>query len=64
METSAVFQAARLVGIKAGALLQVSDVPHRNKSLFSGRTKEEMERRKSIRQEVLAHAVLCCVLAL
>ncbi|MCH7734911.1 MAG: hypothetical protein IH961_06830, partial [Chloroflexi bacterium] len=38
METAAVFNAARLVGIRAAALLQLSDVIPAKKSLFSGRT--------------------------
>jgi len=58
METSAVFGAAKLVGIKAGALLQVSDVIPTNKSLFSGRTKEERERRNLIRETILTKAIL------
>ena len=58
METSAVFKAARLVGIRAGALLQVSDVIPRNKSLFSGRTKVERERRHHIRETILTKAIL------
>lgn len=58
METSAVFNAAKLVHIKAGALLQVSDVIPLNKSLFCGRSKQEMERRSLIRKTILAKAVL------
>ena len=64
METAAVFRAARLVGIKAGALLQVSDVPQQDKSLYAGRTKQEMEYRKYIKQEVLTQIVLKSVLTL
>jgi purine-nucleoside phosphorylase len=63
METAAVFRAAKLVGIKAGALLQVSDLPQQSKSIYAGRTKLEMEHRKSIRQEVLVQVVLSSVLA-
>ena len=58
METSSVFKAAKLVDIKASALLQVSDVIPLNKSLFSGRLKQEMERRQLIKRKVLAKAVL------
>jgi purine-nucleoside phosphorylase len=58
METSSVFRAARLVGIRASALLQVSDVIPANKSLFSGRTKDDMERRNSIREGILARVIL------
>ncbi len=62
METSAVFKAAKLVDIMAGALLQVSDVIPLNKSLFSGRSKREMERRHLIKRTVLAKAVLDSVI--
>jgi purine-nucleoside phosphorylase len=58
METAAVFTAAKLVNINAGALLQVSDVVPMNKTLFSGRSKEEMSYRNKIRETVLARAVL------
>jgi purine-nucleoside phosphorylase len=58
METSAVFGAARVVDIRACALLQVSDVIPANKTLFSGRTKEDMERRRWIRKNVLARVIL------
>ena len=58
METSAVFGAAKLVGIKAGALLEVSDVTINGKNLFSGRTKEDTERRRLIRESVMAKAIL------
>jgi purine-nucleoside phosphorylase len=64
METAAVFRAAELVGIRAGALLQVSDVPLLNRSIYSGRTRQEMERRASIRREVLARIVLDSLFAL
>ena len=58
METSSVFKAAKLVDIKASALLQVSDVIPLNKSLFSGRSKRGMERRHLIKRTVLAETVL------
>jgi purine-nucleoside phosphorylase len=58
METAAVFRAARLLGIRAAALLQLSDVIPVCKSVFSGRTEEEMARRRRIRQETLAKIVL------
>jgi nucleoside phosphorylase len=63
METAAFFRAAQLVGIKAGALLQISDLPRQGKSLYAGRTDGDMERRRSIRREVLAQAVLSALLA-
>jgi purine-nucleoside phosphorylase len=58
METSAVFNAAQIVGIQAAAILQVSDVSVINKSLFSGRTEEDQLRRKEIRKDVLAKIVI------
>ena len=58
METSSVFRAAKLVSIGASALLQVSDVIPTNKSLFSGRTREDMERRNFIRERILTKAIL------
>jgi purine-nucleoside phosphorylase len=58
METSATFRAAGLVGIRAAALLQVSDVIPAHKSLFSGRTDEEMAERQRIKAEVLPKILL------
>jgi purine-nucleoside phosphorylase len=58
METSSVFRAAKLVGIRASAILQISDVIPRNKSLFSGRTTEDKERRIFIRERILTKAIL------
>ena len=58
METAAVFRAARLVGIKAAALLQFSDVIPARKSLFAGRTPLEQERRREVRKTALAQAAV------
>lgn len=58
METAAVFRAAELVGIRAAALLQISDVPAGRKSLFSGRSEKEQERRRYIRRHVLPRIAL------
>ena len=58
METAAVFNAAQVVGIRAAALLMVSDVIPINKSLFSGRTEEERARRKYVREQVLSRIIL------
>lgn len=58
METAAVFRAARLVGIKAAALLQFSDVIPARKSLFAGRTPLERERRRDVRKTALAQAAV------
>ena len=61
METSATFNAARLLGIQAAALLQVSDLPMAGKSLFSGRTSEENERRRQIRRTTITEILLDCL---
>ncbi|MCB0002743.1 MAG: hypothetical protein KDI07_10815 [Anaerolineae bacterium] len=58
METAAVFRAAQLVEIQACALLQVSDVIPLNKTLFTGRTAEDMARRRAIRADLLAPIIL------
>ena len=58
METSAVFNAASIVGLKAAALLQISDVIPINKSLFSGRTEQDRLRRRHIRQAYLSKIVI------
>jgi len=64
METAAVFRAARLVGIRVGALLQVSDLPLANKSIYAGRTELELKTRRTIRREVLSRIVLATLLGL
>jgi purine-nucleoside phosphorylase len=58
METAATFEAARLSGIKAAALLQVSDVVPTRKTLFSGRTEKDSQRRQWARRTVLPGIVL------
>jgi purine-nucleoside phosphorylase len=63
METSAVFRASRLVGIRAAALLQLSDVIPARKSLFSGRTASDQARRRGVRATVLARAVVAALRA-
>lgn len=58
METAAVFRAAKLVQIKTSALLIVSDNPLQMKSLYSGRTEADHNRRRTVRRRVLAKAIL------
>lgn len=54
MESAAVFRAAETVGIKAAALLQVSDAPMTDKTLFHGRGDEAERRyRRFVQREVL-----------
>lgn len=58
METSAVFNCSRLVGIAATALLIVSDVIATNKSLFSGRTEAERWIYQATKKSVLSRIIL------
>jgi purine-nucleoside phosphorylase len=62
MESAAAFKAARMAGIRAAALFSVSDVPVKNRSLFSDRLLEEKDYRKLIRSTVLARALLDCLI--
>jgi purine-nucleoside phosphorylase len=57
METAAVFRVASMVGIHAAALLQISDVIPDRKSLFSGRTEDEQQRRRLLRRTLLPRIV-------
>ncbi len=63
MEVAAVFRAAALTGIRAAALLQLSDVPADGKSLFAGRSEAEQERKWGLRRRVLAPLVLDAISA-
>ena len=58
METAAVFRAAALTGIRAAALLQLSDVSADGKSLFAGRSDAEQTRKWDLRRRVLAPLLL------
>lgn len=58
METAAVFRVGAMVGVSAGALLQISDVIPDRKSLFSGRTEAEQQRRKNLRRTLLSRIAL------
>jgi purine-nucleoside phosphorylase len=58
METAATFNASRLLGIRAAALLQFSDVIPLRKTLFAGTTEAEQARRSRIRRSILAKALL------
>ena len=53
METSALFKAAEITGIKATAILIVSDNTTVNKSLYSGRTKEDKEYKNNVKYNIL-----------
>jgi purine-nucleoside phosphorylase len=58
METSAVFNAARLTGINATALLIVSDVIATGKNLFTGRTQADRDHYQKIKSTVLSQIIL------
>lgn len=58
METAAAFRAAKMAGISIGAIFTVSDNTVMKKSLVSGRTKEEMERRRFVRCTLLPQILL------
>lgn len=58
METSAVFLASSLIGIKTAALLQISDVCENKKTLFAGRIDQEQEKRKLIKKTLIPRIVL------
>jgi purine-nucleoside phosphorylase len=58
METTAVFTASTILGIRTAALLQISDVCVNKKSLYSGRTEKDQERRKMIRKTKVPKIVL------
>ncbi len=58
METAAAFRAAAFIGIPMAALFSVSDNTAVNKSLVSGRTPEDMEHRKTVRQELFPRIIL------
>ena len=64
METSATFNAARLAGIQAAAILQISDLPLAGRSLFSGKTAEENQRLRQIRATILPAVLLDSLMTL
>lgn len=58
MESAAVFQAAETVGIRSAALLQVSDVPLADKTLFHGRGDEADRRyRRFVQREAMPRII-------
>lgn len=57
METAAAFRAATVAQMEITALLSVSDNIIREKSLLSGRSQDEINRRKSIRRHVFPEII-------
>lgn len=58
METAAFFKAAEMCNIAAGAVFSVSDNMMRKKSLYSGRTEEDMQYRHEVRARVIPKIIL------
>lgn len=58
METSALFKASKLLNMNVTALFLVSDNTIINKSLYSGRTKEEKEYRKKVKNEIIPNIII------
>ena len=52
MEPAWFFRQMRICGIKAGAILQVSDNTILKKSLYSGRTKDDQSYRRKVRRDI------------
>lgn len=53
METSTLFLASNIVGIKSAAIFVVSDNTVVNKSLYSGRTNEEQKKRRKVKKYLI-----------
>ncbi len=53
METATLFHSANIAGIKASALLNVSDNTIANKSLYNGRTEEDQQRRSKVKKDII-----------
>jgi nucleoside phosphorylase len=58
METAAAFRAAKVISIPIAAIFCVSDNTVTNKSLVSGRSKQEMDYRKHVRRELFPKIIL------
>jgi purine-nucleoside phosphorylase len=61
METAVLFKSVEICNIKAGAVFSISDNTMLNKSLLSGRTKEEIEYRKYVRRNIITKIVIGCL---
>ena len=58
METATLFNAANVTGIKATAIFNISDNTLANKSLYSGRTDEDQQRRSKVKKDILPKIAL------
>lgn len=57
METATFFKAAEIANIAAGAVFSISDNAIKKKSLFSGRTDEEMKYRHEVRAKIIPQII-------
>ena len=58
METATFFKAAEIANIDAGAVFSISDNTMNKKSLYSGRTNEEMQYRHEVRAKIIPQIIL------
>lgn len=58
MESAAAFYAAKIAGISISGIFQVSDNIVENKSLYGGRTSEEMDYRRQVRKLIFPKIIL------
>lgn len=62
METATLFDTANVVGIKATAVCNISDNTVLNKSLYSGRTNEDQQRRLQVKKDIIPKIALSVLL--
>ena len=58
METSILFHASYITNIKSSAIMNISDNTLLNKSLYSGRTDEEQQRRYKVKKDIIPKIAL------
>lgn len=58
METASAFRASKVINIPIAAIFSVSDNTVTNKSLVSGRSKQEMDYRRFVRRELIPQIIL------
>ena len=58
METATLFHASNIVNIKSSAIMNISDNTIINKSLYSGRTNEEQQRRYKVKKDIIPRIAL------
>ena len=58
METATLFHTSNIVNIKSSAIMNISDNTVLNKSLYSGRTDEEQQRRYKVKKDIIPRIAL------